>query len=64
MDLKEVVCKGVGWIHLAEDRVQWWTLVNTVLNIQDPQKAGSIFASLATISLSGMTWFHGINQLF
>jgi hypothetical protein len=24
MDLKEIGWKGVEWIHLAEDRDQWW----------------------------------------
>jgi hypothetical protein len=22
----------VDWMHLAQDRDQWWTLVNTVMN--------------------------------
>jgi hypothetical protein len=25
--------EGVAWIHLAEDRDQWWALVNMVMNI-------------------------------
>jgi hypothetical protein len=28
--------EGVDWIQLAEDRVQQWALVNTVMNIQVP----------------------------
>jgi hypothetical protein len=28
--------EGVDWIHLAECRVQWWDLVNTVMNLQVP----------------------------
>jgi hypothetical protein len=30
-DLKET--DGVDWIHQAQDRVQWWALVNTVMNL-------------------------------
>jgi hypothetical protein len=36
MNLKEIVCKGVDWIQLTQDMVQWWTLVNTVMNLQVP----------------------------
>jgi hypothetical protein len=34
MDLREIGWKGVEWIHLAQDRDQWWALVNTVMNIE------------------------------
>jgi hypothetical protein len=29
MDLREVGWEIVDWIHLSQDRDQWWTLVNT-----------------------------------
>jgi len=32
MDLMEIGWKGVGWMHLAEDRDQWQALVNMVMN--------------------------------
>jgi hypothetical protein len=32
MDLKEIGWEGVGWMHVAEDRVQWRALVTTVMN--------------------------------
>jgi len=28
---KKMECKSVDWIHLDHDRVQWPTLVNTVM---------------------------------
>jgi hypothetical protein len=31
--LKEMSCKSVDWIHLAEDRDQWRAIVNTVMNL-------------------------------
>jgi hypothetical protein len=31
-DLKEIVWEGVDWMHLAQDRDQWKTPVNTVMN--------------------------------
>jgi hypothetical protein len=36
MDLKEIQCEGVDWIHLAQDTAQWQTLVNTVMNLWNP----------------------------
>jgi hypothetical protein len=32
MDLREVGCVGVEWIHLAGDRDQWWALWNMKTN--------------------------------
>jgi hypothetical protein len=29
-------CEGVEWIRLNQDMVQWWALVNTVMNLQVP----------------------------
>jgi hypothetical protein len=26
-------CEIVDWIHIASDKIQWWALVNTVMNI-------------------------------
>jgi hypothetical protein len=36
MDLREIVWKGVDWMHLAEDRNKWSALVNTVMNLWVP----------------------------
>jgi len=33
MDLRETGWEGVDWMHLAQDRDQWWTLVNMVMNL-------------------------------
>jgi len=32
MGLKEIGWKFVDWMHLAQDRDQWWGLVNRVMN--------------------------------
>jgi hypothetical protein len=32
MDLMEIGKEGVDQNHLAQDRDQWWALVNTVMN--------------------------------
>jgi hypothetical protein len=33
IDLREVRCEGVDWAHIPQDGVQWWALVNTVMNL-------------------------------
>jgi hypothetical protein len=36
MDLREMGWGDMDWIHLAQDRVQWRALVNTVMSLQGP----------------------------
>jgi hypothetical protein len=33
MDLREIGLESVDWIHLAQDRDQWWALVDMVMNL-------------------------------
>jgi hypothetical protein len=37
LDHTEIVWGGIDWINLAQDREQWWALLNTVMNIQVSQ---------------------------
>jgi hypothetical protein len=30
---------GVDWIHMAQDRDQWWTFVDMGMNLRVPQKS-------------------------
>jgi hypothetical protein len=36
IDLGEIGWGGMDWIYLAQDRDQWRTLVNTVMNLRVP----------------------------
>jgi hypothetical protein len=36
MDLREIGIDGANWIRLAQDRVQWRSFVNTMMNLRVP----------------------------
>jgi hypothetical protein len=36
MDLRGIGIDGANWIRLAQDMVQWWAFVSTVVNIRAP----------------------------
>jgi hypothetical protein len=38
LDLREIEIDGANWIRLAQDRVQWWAFVNTVMNLRVPKR--------------------------
>jgi hypothetical protein len=45
MDHKEIGWGGMDWIDLAQDRVQWRALVNTVMNLRVPCNVGKFLRS-------------------
>jgi hypothetical protein len=36
MNLREIEIDRPNWIRLAQDRVQWWAFVNTVMDLRVP----------------------------
>jgi hypothetical protein len=36
MDVREIGWEVVDWMHVAQDRYQWWAIVNTVMNLWVP----------------------------
>jgi hypothetical protein len=54
INLRKIGWDGMDWIDLAQGRYQWSALVNTVINIRVPYKAGK-FLSSCTVS-SSSSW--------
>jgi hypothetical protein len=36
VDIRETGINGAKWIQVAQNRVQWWAFVNTVMNLRVP----------------------------
>jgi hypothetical protein len=51
----------MNWIDLAEDRDQWRALVNTVMNLRVPKKAGTCLSSCTTSSFSRRAQLHVVS---
>jgi hypothetical protein len=40
MDPKEINFEDVNWMHLAQDRVQWWAHIYTVIIFRYEKRSG------------------------
>jgi hypothetical protein len=60
-ELKEMGCKGVDWIQLAQDRILCQILVTMISNFSIT-KIENIMASSATVSLSRRNLHYGLSQ--
>jgi hypothetical protein len=58
MVLGEIGWDGVDWIDLAQDRGQWRTLVNTVMNLRVPSSSENFLSGCAIGSFSRRAQLH------
>jgi hypothetical protein len=63
MDLRERGWGGMDWIDMAQDRVQWRTLVNTVMNLRVPQNAGKFLSNCIIGDFLSRAQLHEISWL-
>jgi hypothetical protein len=61
INLKECECKGIDWIELAHDKVQWQDLVDMAINFWVPRKVRNLFASWETIRFLQANKLHGVS---
>jgi hypothetical protein len=47
MDLWRKGREGVEWMHLVQDRDQWWAIVNMLMNLQNFIKGGEFLDELS-----------------
>jgi hypothetical protein len=62
-DITELGWGGMNWIDVTEDKGQWRSLLNTVMNLRSPQNVGNFLNILMTTCFSRRTQLHGVSQL-
>jgi hypothetical protein len=45
MNLRETAWVGREWIHFAQNRDQWWVLLNVIMNFGIPKNVGKLLSS-------------------
>jgi hypothetical protein len=49
MNFNQTGWRVMGWIHLPQDRDEWWVLMKMVINLRVLYNAGNFLNSCATI---------------
>jgi hypothetical protein len=56
--LRDIAWNGMDWIDLPQDRNQWKTLMNTVMNLRVPLNSGKFLSSCTIGGLSRRAQLH------
>jgi hypothetical protein len=57
MDIIETECDYVNWIYMTQDRVQYWALVNTVIELPGFIKGVDFFDYLSDYKIRKLCTF-------
>jgi hypothetical protein len=60
-DPREIGWGDMDWIDLAKDRDQWRAVLNTVMNLRIPKKAGKFLSKCTTGSFSRRAQHHEVS---
>jgi hypothetical protein len=63
MDVRGIGWGDIDWIDMAQDRVQWKALVNTVMKLRVPSHVGKFLSSCTTGGLTRRTQLHAVSLL-
>jgi uncharacterized membrane protein YsdA (DUF1294 family) len=63
MDLKEMGCECVDWIHLAQDRDEQWAVMNAVMNLKFSYKVENFMTTKRSSRFPSRVIPHGISYL-
>jgi hypothetical protein len=58
IELREIGWGGIYWIDLTENKKNWRTFLNIVMNLSVPQNAGKFLSSCTTGSFSRIAELH------
>jgi hypothetical protein len=62
VDPTDIMFEGTKWVKAAQNRVQWRTLINTIINFSVPRKAENFITCFATICFSRSPLSQGVGE--
>jgi hypothetical protein len=63
MEFMETGSEGVDWMHLIQDRDQWWALVNTVMELRSPSIKANEYLQCVILLCSVMNSLMSVSHM-
>jgi hypothetical protein len=58
------VCVDTNWIHVSEDRNQWWAAVNPVMTFEFHKRSGTYSLSERLLASQGLRFMEFVLSLY